>query len=112
MPDRDDTPAHIRREMARNWHRHVTQWWGEVTPVRGSTDEMVVALLADKQLEPYLLRRLALDLMVASFPEGQPPPHELVALMKRALELPDDHEPGQWPFTDTRDRRETPGRNT
>jgi hypothetical protein len=53
--------------------------------------------LGEWRVPRYVLRKLTLDLMCASFPEGHPPPAALVRLMKYALELPESHEVGSWP---------------
>ena len=54
----------------------------------------------------HVLRKMTLDLVCASFPENHPPPDAIVELLRRALDLPKDHEIGGWPLTaGTRDDR-------
>jgi hypothetical protein len=98
------------REKQRNWHTWATQNWEKVDwshhgPVEETADKLA-AIYAEQRGKPlgewrvprHLLRKLTLDLVCASFPDGHPPPAELVRLMKHALELPESHEVGSWPF--------------
>jgi hypothetical protein len=91
-----------------NWHTWVTQFWSEVHQPHGTVEEQtarLAAIYAEQRGKPlnrwrpkrHVLRKLALDLMCANFPEGRPPPEALVTLMRRALDLPEDHEVCSWP---------------
>jgi hypothetical protein len=105
----DKMPAALSRELERNWHRSVMQFWAEVWPNLGSVEERAARLAAvyaaqrgkplnSWKVKRHVLRKLALDLICASFPEGHPPPAALILLMKRALDLPESHEVGGWPI--------------
>jgi hypothetical protein len=109
------------QKRKRNWHIWATENWNKVGwSHNGSVDETAEKLTAvyaeqdDKPLSEWrvprhVLRKLALDLMCASFPERQPPPAALVQLMKHALELPESHEVGSWPLiAGTHDDRGSP----
>jgi hypothetical protein len=95
-PRRIDLVPISDEDIRQNWHRRVTQFWGEVYNPPPGTD-MAEQLLKDRDwLKPHVFRALALDFMCATFPEGSPPPDALVNVMKAALGLPEDHQPGGW----------------
>jgi hypothetical protein len=105
-----EPPAWLAERIAKNWHRTTPlQFWPEVSgaPQYGSAEERATQLIAiyEKQtgqpeglwsIPKHALRRLALDLMCASFPPNHPPSDILVRLMKLALSLPFDHDVGGW----------------
>jgi hypothetical protein len=112
--------AEFERKVRDNWHTWVTQFWSEVHQPHGTVEEQtarLAAIYAEQKGKPlsawhpprHMLRKLALDLMCANFPEGHPPPDALVALMRRALDLPEEHVVGAWPlFAGTWDDRGDP----
>jgi hypothetical protein len=101
----------LEREIEHDWHTWVTQFWGsEVGGPRGTVEEQtakLAAIFGEQRGKPlgawhpkrHVLRKLALDIMCANFPDGCPPSQALVTLMRRALDLPDDHDVGGWPMT-------------
>src|ERR1700683_33266 len=88
--------AAVARLMNRDAHRYTTQFWDEVIHICGSVEERAEALLtlyAAQRRKPaglwgvkrHVLRALTLDLVCASFPEGHPPPRQIVQLLQVAL---------------------------
>jgi hypothetical protein len=71
--------------------------WDEVYHVRGTVEERAEKIAADFAKNTPVMRKLTLDLVYASFPPGHPPPMPVMELLRRALDLPDDHDVGGWP---------------
>ena len=97
-----DLPGTVVRTTAKGTVRKIT------TKI-GTAEEMAAKLAAvyDAQrsqppsrwpIKQHVLRKLTLDLVCASYPEGHPPPSAIVELLRRALDLPESHEVGTWPL--------------
>ncbi|MCO5129063.1 MAG: hypothetical protein M9932_00685 [Xanthobacteraceae bacterium] len=96
----------IEMLIHRDWHRYATQFFGEFG-IPQSPDEAAKKLFSiflkwhkkpsgEWNPKRHILRAMALDTMVASFPEGSPPSEKLIDMMKLALGLPDYHRVGSW----------------
>lgn len=123
----NDLQGWIEKDMELNWHTWVTQHWDEITNPIGSVEEKakrLATIYAEQRGKPlnswrvkrHVLRKLTLDLVCASFPDGNPPSETIIKLLKLALELPDTHEVGGWPVTagiwDDRGEPDHEARNT
>ena len=93
------------------WSRPPRGTWRKIVAA-GTAEERAAARAAklaaiydeqrrnDKWLvKQHVLRKMTLDLVCEAFPPGHPPPDAILDLLRRALELPDDHEVGDWPLT-------------
>ena len=109
----------VLKKFKSDFHRDVPlRWWAELhelqwpnePPTRGTNKQRAEKLIETfdlqkdiapglKKVKDHILRKLTLDLICASFPEGHPPPNELVSLLKRALGLPESHKVGGWLVT-------------
>jgi hypothetical protein len=99
----DEPENMMDRDHRLNWHRWVRQFW---PGYRGPVEQTAGRLVADRsRIKPHVFRKMALDLMCASFPEDHPPPEALVKLMKCALDLPENHEVGGWAVYGNHDDR-------
>jgi hypothetical protein len=57
------------------------------------------------QIPSNVWRKLLLDLVVDIAPLDRPAPNTLIALLRDALGLPENHDVGGWPLTAGRSRR-------
>lgn len=100
---RKRAPPVTGEEIART-RRSATWCWGEVINVPGSTVEEKAAELAAlkarrrHKLPSHVWRRLLLDLVVDLTPLDKPVPEKLIALLRDELDLPANHEVGDWPL--------------
>jgi hypothetical protein len=103
------TAPAVDKLLRAHWHKSVTGAWTWIAAPRGTVEERTARLAdiyAEQRGKPlgqwrprrHVLRKLALDLMCANFPDGHPPPDALVTLMQRALDLPEKHVVGAWPL--------------
>jgi hypothetical protein len=78
-----------------------TYFWSEVINVPGATVEEKAAHIAARkaQIRPHVLHKLLLDLVVDITPLDKPVPRTLIALLRDALGLPENHDVGGWPLT-------------
>jgi hypothetical protein len=93
------------KEAARNKRERLrmaaTFFWPQVIGSFGGTvEEKAVQLAAQKeQIPPNVWRKLLLDLVVDITPLDKPVPATLIALLRDALGLPENHKVGGWPLT-------------
>jgi hypothetical protein len=91
----------LRDMMIRNWHKTVRQFYWDIERMTAAEIAAAFAANRGKQLntwapKKHVLRKMALDVMIESFPENHPPSQELVLMMRHALGLPDSHQVGGW----------------
>jgi hypothetical protein len=109
MPDPEIKPAKLgvrplieaEKEALLNERMAAMYFWPEVINVPGATvEEKAVHLAARKaQILPHVWRKLLLDLVVDITPLDMPVPNTLIALLRDALELPENTEVGGWVLT-------------
>ena len=78
-----------------------TFFWPEITSVPGATVEEKAAHLAARKADfsSHVWRKLLLDLVVDITPLDKPVPDTLIALLRDALGLPENHDVGGWVLT-------------
>jgi hypothetical protein len=89
------------KESILNERMAATYFWSEIINVPGATVEEKAVLLAPHKadLPAHVWRKLLLDLVQDITPLDKPVPNTLIALLRDALGLPEDHDVGGWPLT-------------
>src|SRR4029077_15406906 len=103
LPDLRALPQLTKADMEAILHERMaaTYFWPEVINVPGATVEEKAKHLAARkaQIPPHVLHMLLLDLVQDITPLDKPVPRTLIALLRDALDLPENHDVGGWPLT-------------